>query len=75
MTPFLTTDELAAAWQVHPESIRRWTRAGCIDGAERCGRRWRYRPDARFAGRDPALAATVPPARVAPVDFRVFRAG
>lgn len=73
MSPMLTVQELAAEWRVHPESIRRWTRAGLIAGAERTGRHWRFRRGARFVGGEGiSRAERVDPAAT-PADFSRFR--
>ena len=44
---FLTVEQVAATLQVHPESVRRWIRAGRLPAAQLGGRRIGYRIDER----------------------------
>ena len=41
----LTTEEAAAALRVHPETLRRWARAGKVDSQSLPGGTYRFRAE------------------------------
>lgn len=56
MDKYLTPDDVAAALQVHMETVLRWARTGKLPGSK-IGKLWRFRPsdvDAFVRGRQPA---------------------
>ena len=56
-TPFLTADEVAAIFRVHPRTVRNWAKAGKLHGIQ-VGRCWRF-----ARSRLPARASTYAPGR------------